>query len=67
MTASGVGDLMEVLATAGLRGGQIYDALVAATAKGAGAHLLSIDRRAERTYRAVGIDYEFIGCEREIA
>lgn len=44
-----------------ITGGAVYDALVGFTAKLAGARLLSRDRRAERTYRAVGVDYELIG------
>lgn len=43
-----------------LRGGQVYDAVVATAAKVAGATLLSLDRRAEPTYRAVGVDYELL-------
>lgn len=44
-----------------ITGGAVYDALVGFTAKVAGARLLSRDRRAERTYRAVGADYELVG------
>jgi predicted nucleic acid-binding protein len=41
-------------------GGAIYDALVAATAQEAGARLVSRDRRAARTYEAIGARYELI-------
>jgi predicted nucleic acid-binding protein len=44
----------------GCVGGAAYDALVAATAREAGAHLVSRDRRAARTYDLVGVDYELI-------
>ncbi len=39
---------------AGVRGGALYDALIAATSEGHGAQLLSADRRAATTYEAVG-------------
>ena len=40
---------------AGVRGGALYDALIAATAAGHGAEVLSADRRALDTYRAMGV------------
>lgn len=39
---------------AGLRGGALYDAVIAATAVKHGAELLSADRRARATYDAMG-------------
>jgi len=42
--------------TAGLAGGQVWDALVAAAARAHGLPLVSCDRRAEPVYRAVGAD-----------
>lgn len=48
-------DLLSSLVAGGIRGGQVYDALIAATAKRAGALLLTRDRRAEPTYRAIGV------------
>lgn len=44
----------------GLAGGAVYDALVAATARHSGALLLSRDRRAARTYEALGARYELV-------
>lgn len=44
----------------GLAGGAVYDALVAWTAKRAGATLLTRDRRATRIYQAVGIRFELL-------
>jgi predicted nucleic acid-binding protein len=41
-------------------GGSTFDALVAAAAMTNGRRLLTRDKRAERTYRAVGVDYQFI-------
>jgi predicted nucleic acid-binding protein len=46
---------------AGLRGGALYDALIAATAREHGATLLSADRRAWEAYAAIGVDVAFIG------
>lgn len=53
-------DLLDTVAAAGIRGGAIYDAVVAATSLAAGSTLVSRDRRAERVYRAVGVDVEFV-------
>ena len=53
--------LLRLAIEAGIRGGAIYDALVGATAKHAGATLLTRDRRAIPVYEAVGAAYEFVG------
>ncbi len=45
---------------AGLRGGALYDALIAATAREHGATLLSADRRAREAYDAMGVDVSYI-------
>ncbi len=45
---------------AGLRGGALYDALIAATARECGATLLSADRRASAAYEAMGATVEFV-------
>lgn len=42
-------------------GGSVYDALIGATAKHAGATLLTRDRRAARTYEAVGVAFRLSG------
>lgn len=52
--------LVALAARAGLAGGAIYDALVGATAKHAGATLLTRDRRALATYEAVGVRVEML-------
>lgn len=52
--------LLRLAARAGLVGGAIYDALIAATVKRAGATLLTRDRRALPTYEAVGVRYEML-------
>jgi predicted nucleic acid-binding protein len=45
---------------AGVRGGMLYDALIAATAKRHGATLLSADRRASAAYEAIGANVSFV-------
>lgn len=44
-----------------ISGGAIYDALIAETAKRAGATLLTRDRRAVSTYEKLAVRYELIG------
>lgn len=53
--------LVDLVATHGIVGGAVYDAIVAATAVEAGATLLTRDRRAVATYRLVGVAYRLIG------
>jgi predicted nucleic acid-binding protein len=48
------------LASLGIAGGTVYDALVAATAAEHGITLATRDRRAAETYRALDIDFELI-------
>lgn len=45
---------------AGLRGGALYDALIAATAREHGATLLSADRRAREAYEAIGVQVSYL-------
>jgi predicted nucleic acid-binding protein len=45
---------------AGLRGGALYDALIAATAVEHGATLLSADRRASAAYEAMGAHVKYL-------
>ncbi|MBS1868723.1 MAG: PIN domain-containing protein [Actinobacteria bacterium] len=45
---------------AGVRGGALYDALIAATASHHGLRLLSADHRARRTYEALGADVTYV-------
>lgn len=45
---------------AGQRGGALYDALIAATAREHGATLLSADRRAREAYEAIGVNVSYI-------
>lgn len=53
--------LRSELAGLGVAGGSVYDALVARAAESNTRTLLTRDRRAERTYLALGVPYEFVG------
>jgi len=55
-----LGRLRPRLATLGVVGGSVYDALVAQAALVNGRSLLTRDRRAERTYRALDVPYRVI-------
>jgi predicted nucleic acid-binding protein len=48
---------------AGIRGGGLYDALIAATAAHHKCVLISADRRAAPTYAAVGVDVIYLDIE----
>jgi predicted nucleic acid-binding protein len=52
--------LTTAAATAGVTGGGTYDALVGLTAHSFGHELLSLDLRAERIYRTLGIAYRLL-------
>jgi predicted nucleic acid-binding protein len=52
--------LRKTLGTLGIAGGSVYDALVGQAARTHGRTLLTRDRRAERTYQAVGVPYRFV-------
>lgn len=52
--------LTSTAAAVGVIGGGTYDALVGLTARSWGHELLSLDLRAERTYRSLGIDYRLL-------
>ncbi len=54
-------DLASRLSVLGIVGGGVYDALVGQAAAAHAAILLTRDRRAERTYAVLGLNYEFIG------
>lgn len=44
----------------GIRGGAVYDALIAATVKAKSMTLVTRDRRASRIYELVGVDFRFV-------
>jgi predicted nucleic acid-binding protein len=52
--------LVEASARNGLAGGAIYDALIAATARHAGATLLTRDQRARSVYERMNVQYELV-------
>ncbi len=53
-------ELVHQLAAAGRVGGSIYDALVAITARDAGAVLVTLDTRAAAIYELVGVEVRFL-------
>ncbi|GAC1397241.1 MAG: type II toxin-antitoxin system VapC family toxin [Mycobacterium sp.] len=52
--------LLREFATAGLAGGALYDGLVGAAARKHRLPLVTGDRRAEATYRILGVTYELL-------
>jgi predicted nucleic acid-binding protein len=60
LSPEGHARLLEVIRNGQIIGGAVYDALIGATALEAGARLLSRDRRAARTYEAVGVRVELV-------
>lgn len=55
LSAAGVGRVVATLAAAGIGGGAVYDGLVAATAREHLCVLVTLDRRATRTYDLLGV------------
>jgi predicted nucleic acid-binding protein len=53
-------DLIADLGLARIKGGAVYDALVAATARHHDLRLLTRDRRARATYDAIGVGYTLL-------
>jgi len=60
LSAGETGPLLQELVAIGLSGGAFYDGLVAATAREHRLPLITCDRRAEPTYRALGVTYELL-------
>ena len=60
LTPASYTKVLKALADGGISGGAIYDGLIAAAAKQSGLRLLSLDRRAARTYATLGADYEIL-------
>lgn len=60
LAASRAATLLPELATQGIAGGSVYDALVAATALEHDLVLVSRDRRAADTYRSLGVRLELL-------
>lgn len=53
-------EILDRLSRSLVVGGSAYDGLVALTAQEHGAQLVSLDRRAERTYRLLGVEYRIL-------
>lgn len=53
-------DLLREFTATRLAGGAIYDGLVGAAARNHGLLLITCDRHAEPTYRALGVDYQLL-------
>jgi predicted nucleic acid-binding protein len=60
LSAAAARRLLRELATAGIGGGAVYDALVGAAAAEHGAVLATRDRRAVETYRTLGVQLEIL-------
>jgi predicted nucleic acid-binding protein len=60
LDTTGTRDLRERLAGLDIVGGSVYDALVGRAAVTNHHTLLTRDRRAERTYRSLGVEYRFV-------
>ena len=60
LNATGTRDLRGRLADLGIVGGSVYDALVGRAAASNRRTLLTRDRRAERTYRSLDVEYRFV-------
>lgn len=60
LAATETEELLGEFVQAGLAGGALYDALVAAAARQHQLPLVTCDRRAEPTYRMLGVNYELL-------
>lgn len=60
LSANDTKDVLRELAEAGLAGGAVYDGLVGAAARQHKLALITCDRRAEPTYRLLGVNYELL-------
>lgn len=60
LDADAARDTLRRAVDAGVRGGALYDALIAATVAGHGGEILSADRRALPTYRAMDVEVRFL-------
>ena len=61
LSATDTPDLLGEFAERGLAGGAVYDGLVGAAARAHRLPLVTCDRRAEATYRVLGVTYELLG------
>lgn len=63
LPAQGHVDVLDRLTSGGVRGGAVYDGLVAATAAEHDLTLCTLDRRARATYEAIGVRLLVLGHE----
>ncbi|MCW1957758.1 MAG: type II toxin-antitoxin system VapC family toxin [Mycobacterium sp.] len=63
LSARAAAALLAEFASVGLSGGAVYDGLVGAAAREHKLPLITCDRRAEPTYRALGVTYELLTAE----
>jgi predicted nucleic acid-binding protein len=61
LNGSDLASLVDLLVALSISGGPTYDALIGATAKHAGATLITRDRRALTTYQRLGVEVDFFG------
>ncbi|MGH9212390.1 MAG: type II toxin-antitoxin system VapC family toxin [Acidimicrobiales bacterium] len=61
LPAEAAAELLSSLASSGVAGGSVYDALVGYAAKVHGFVLATRDERARDTYRGLGVEFEFVG------
>lgn len=60
LSATDTKNLIREFVGAGLAGGALYDGLIGAAARNHKLPLITCDRRAESTYRALGVSYELL-------
>lgn len=60
LSAQGYLRALDLMSDAGVPGGAIYDCLIAETAREHGAHIVSLDIRAARTYAVVGVEFTLL-------
>lgn len=60
LDAEGLREALRRAVAAGVRGGALYDALIAATIGAHNGEIVSADRRALATYRAMDVQVRFI-------
>lgn len=60
LSATDTKNLLREFTQAGLAGGALYDGLVGAAARNHKLPLITCDRRAESTYRLLGVNYELL-------
>ncbi|VBA37176.1 Ribonuclease VapC27 [Mycobacterium innocens] len=60
LSAPDTKDLLREFAELGLAGGAVYNGLVGAAARKHKLPLITCDRRAEPTYRVLGVNYELL-------